>query len=523
MKNIIFATLLFGLGYPMSLRAQETQIGGLFGKVRKALSKSDAASWKPGNAITTSIDDSLHVIRWLNESDFIAADADSISSFNLKPGYYRATIRSYCLHAGAYAPTKGSGYQIAQLKGSRATLINSILQKSANHPEIAQYDIQTLIWGIEAGAKFSGYPLDYQARMKPLLTATDIAGMEVNVNDYADKLIPSQFKSLSGTYASLRDKMNSSQMKYDDIEKIAVKSGIPPTGLGSKEIKAGLWSYIGNGFYLRAYPQSYPTTNIELYRPAVLAVTRDDKNRISTFSKDGNKVSIEYDDSEGADVFKSNGHPDIPVWRFKKITFQGKDSSQIHPIACKGWILRGSKSDLDRAFAATKPEEADVAGSGLTEERPLTGQHGPLMNVTKYNDNQSDNGNEPTYDDARSKYSGYKELYEELKTAYEWLERAGEADDIKNPDEYLNQAAANKQVADGLKAAVKPTDFNDKSMWISDLMKMDRDLAYYITCQLQGSCDNSNDPKKPDLPSHPAQPGNSSMQRLGLSPYKTSN
>src|SRR5882762_7100952 len=92
--------------------AQLIKSNGIFDKINKLSSGTDNASWKPGAAITTSIKDSLPGFRGLDDADFDPQQADSLVSFALKPGYYRTTIRSYCLHAGTYGPTKGNGYQI---------------------------------------------------------------------------------------------------------------------------------------------------------------------------------------------------------------------------------------------------------------------------------------------------------------------------------------------------------------------------------------------------------------------------
>jgi hypothetical protein len=40
-----------------------------------------------------------------------------------------------------------------------------------------------LIWGIEAGQKFSGYPYDFQYRIQPLLKPEEIALMEVDIKE----------------------------------------------------------------------------------------------------------------------------------------------------------------------------------------------------------------------------------------------------------------------------------------------------------------------------------------------------
>ncbi|MCD9027920.1 hypothetical protein LDO26_06835 [Luteimonas sp. BDR2-5] len=70
-------------------------------------------------AITTNISDALPVAEHLHDLDQLAP-LPLPEDFNFGPGYYRGTIRSYCLHAGTYGPTTGDGYLIAPLKGNHA-------------------------------------------------------------------------------------------------------------------------------------------------------------------------------------------------------------------------------------------------------------------------------------------------------------------------------------------------------------------------------------------------------------------
>ena len=484
--------------------AQLIKSNGIFDKINKLSSGTDNASWKPGAAITTSIKDSLPGFRGLDDADFDPQQADSLVSFVLKPGYYRTTIRSYCLHAGTYGSTKGNGYQIAQLKGNCATLIRSILDRSADHPDIAQQDVQVLIWGIEAGNKFTDYPADFQLRVKPLLTEKDIAQMQVKVSHLTEKLVPASLKDMVETYQSLRNKMDQAQMNYDDIEKVAVKAGVPPTGLGSVEIKQGLWSYIGNGFYIRVFPRNYTTTDLEIYRPGNFSVLKDPKGRIISFERAGEKVSIEYDDDPGADVFTSKEHPPVPIWRFKHITYANRDKGTSGEISNKGWILRGPLSELSNSFASIEKPAAQPAAPFVEEEDEAQ----PVQTKETI-----------SWSDVYARYQTARQQYGQAKETVDWANRLNDADKLRDYDEYLNEKAAQQRIEAGLKAAANPTDFKKKADWIYDLLKMDRDLMYYIDCSLAGKCNDSNDPASPDLTSKVGQPGNSSAQRLGLSPY----
>jgi len=499
----VFLLLLLLLTVSLA-HAQLIKSNKILEKLNKITPGVGNASWKPGAAITTSIEDSLPAFRILNDADFDPAQADSLVSFNLKPGYYRTTIRSYCLHAGTYAATKGSGYQIARLKGNRASLISAILERSANHPEIGQRDVQMLIWGIEAGSKFTDYPTDYQLRIKPLLTEKDILQMQVKIDHVAEKLVPSPMKDMVETYESLRNKMNNAQMSYDDIEKVAVKAGVPPTGLGSLDIREGLWSYAGNGFYIRVFPRNYTTTDLEIYRPGSFSVKKDDKGRIISFERSGEKVDIEYDDDPGADVIKSKEHTAVPIWRFKHFTYTNKDKGITESLSNKGWILRGPLADLSNSFGAVNTQTPQP-GAPFYEEKEGSYPAQAKESIS--------------WSDAYARYKEAKQRYDQAKEAIEWSKRIDDADKLRNYDEYLNEKAAQERINAGLKAALNPTNFKKKADWIYDLIKMDRDLMYWIDCQLAGKCNDSNDPASPDLPTKVGQPGNSGAQRLGLSPY----
>ena len=131
-------------------------------------------------SVTTNIKDAYPVASWLEYYTTMRSPMPG-TSFDLAPGYYMFEIQSYCLKAGKYAPTEGSGYLIAPLKGERAELIQNILRRSEEHPEIKQQDIQKLLWGIETGVNFRKYDKLYQLRMSPLLTPARFATSSTRV------------------------------------------------------------------------------------------------------------------------------------------------------------------------------------------------------------------------------------------------------------------------------------------------------------------------------------------------------
>ena len=113
-------------------------------------------------AISTSLKDAVTEVPFLD--DFNPKDMSLMTwlprgsggQFKLAhSGVFRFKSQSYCLHAGTYAPTEGDGYLYAPIAGPRAMIIKAILERTWNHPEIEQHNIQTLIWAILAHSKIS--------------------------------------------------------------------------------------------------------------------------------------------------------------------------------------------------------------------------------------------------------------------------------------------------------------------------------------------------------------------------------
>lgn len=286
--------------------------------------------WQPGHSITTSIKDALPVVTTLTnlDEDYVRPIP---ADWNFAPGHYRGVIRSYCLHAGTYGPTKGDGYLITPLKGDRAGLIRNILLRSQKNPQISQEDVQRLIWGTEDGAQWDSFDDSFKLRAAPLLSAEEIALLNIEpkraevaneVKRRLGGLIPGKAQQLVDTFADLRNKITSIA-SYAELEKIAVKTGNAPWGKDSrKDVQPGPWAYVGDGFFMRAFPEGYPTTTLEIYRVAKADVKRDDKGRITHFDCGGYLIDTTYDDTPAT---KDINGKNVPIWNFKSVTFRHPD------------------------------------------------------------------------------------------------------------------------------------------------------------------------------------------------------
>lgn len=509
------ALLLFFFLF-LGVQSEAQLLDKVLKKVKNITGKTKVISLNQTAPISTSIQDTLYGIDGLDEDLFRPELAEEIGNAKLGPGYYRSKVRSYCLKAGVYGPTKGDGYQIAKLKGSRAKLIHNIVKKSVRYPEISQSNVQTLIWGIEAGTKFSKYPLSFQQKVRPLLTKKEMLSMEIDFDNIKEKLLPKEMRALANTYASLRNKMQTTQMKYDEIEAIAVKTGIPPLGAGSKEIHKGIWSYIGKGFFLRATPEVYSTTLVELYRPSVFDIRKDDKDRIVKISNHEVSLTISYDDAFGAGVF-DYGHTQVPVWKMQKIQLQDLKSKKDTILPTNQWMFRGSWDTIAMALK----NKGSKSSNTYTHQTDSRG--GPSPYIINNNSMRKDK-KQPTFEEVYERGEKFKKWIEKYKKyidAYkDFSKEVNELSTIHGPDYYSSPEFYEKMSAEGIKAAVS-FNYSKQGKWMRKLGKLNRDLFTFILFGLGGTYGpDHNDPLDPDLASYPGQPGNTSKQRLALSQYK---
>jgi hypothetical protein len=295
--------------------------------------------------ITTTIKDKIDVVPILAdlEKSYPIKEGTDFEFKNLKPGYYRYVLQSYCLKPGLYGPSPlvSKGYYMAPIKGSKSDLIKNIIARSVKHPEIEQKDIQLLIWGIIAQVKFSELPTDLQLKVKPLLKTDEIAMLEINIKETAINELPDELKESIGFYRSLRKRIIDPTMNYQGIEAACVLNDIPPELFITPD-NNGTWVNIGENVFIRALPEKYYKTVLEIYMPPVIEVKKDSRNRISLLTNGKIKIEAEYDDSPGADIIRF-GNNNYPINRFKRITITSLLNNSHTIIENMGWCLPGSE------------------------------------------------------------------------------------------------------------------------------------------------------------------------------------
>lgn len=443
-----------------------------------------SASYDANRTITTSISDAYPVASWINEYAGSLRPTPT-STFDLTPGYYRVTIQSYCLHAGTYAPTRGSGYLLAPLKGEKAGLVQSILRLSVDHPEISQEDIQRLIWGIESGAKFRDYPADFQARVSPLLDPGEIArgSAEDTLHSTLDRYTPQGLRHAMDFYGDLRRRLTDGQTSFHQLEELAVRTGIAPEGPGSLRVEPGGWGYAGNNFYMRTYPETYPTTTIEILLPACYRLQRDRLGRIQSFQSGDFRIDVRYDEMRS----------DSQVSRFNLVRFSDPSGSFV--ISNAGWIV---SSDVAAFQDGRNWERNNVGAASAIMPAGAKGFIAP--GAAEF---------QTRIADARRKWS------EIGRYQSQWRRPRGagstEAEDITDITHFAAGIAALKPVAESQ---------GNGSLYQRDVARL-MSAWVYSGCLASGDCSRTGWGRDCDRTLDPsglvAAPGNTDQQRLGMS------
>ncbi|MDI6757480.1 MAG: hypothetical protein QME32_05600 [Endomicrobiia bacterium] len=206
----------------------------------------------------------------------ILAELRRTGVVSIPPGIYDFPVEGFCLRAGAYSPNKGDGYLAAPLKGSRAAVISAVLSGSSKHPEVSQQAVQTLLWAVESGVRYTALKGDARIAADAILSKEHKnnlgqsfwdavpAALQNLITDEALKRLPSDMNNLLVTYRTLKTRIESGST-YSELERLAVLFNAPVSVGGS--VAAGTWSAIPGGYYARVFPSGYTSARFQVYVP----------------------------------------------------------------------------------------------------------------------------------------------------------------------------------------------------------------------------------------------------------------
>lgn len=194
----------------------------------------------------------------------------------LRPGLYEITNKSYCLHAGTFAPSKGDGYMYAPTAGPKKDIVIAILKNAESHPEIQQHSIQVLLWTIIARTRFIDFAGEVKLTAIALLTPKQLTQLEggalgvlpVDLMQKAKSQLPSPVQSVFEAENNIRQLVASGNYSYADMEKYAILAGMAPP---RADVPSGIWTLHPDGYYIRYFPSGYSITRVQIYVPQSLA------------------------------------------------------------------------------------------------------------------------------------------------------------------------------------------------------------------------------------------------------------
>ena len=192
------------------------------------------------------------------------------NGFYLQPGFYEAEFDSFCIKAGTYAPTSGSGRFFAPLEGPKADIFETILT-AFQEGRVEKQDAQLLFWAIIAKTDFEKMEGRVKATAVRILSTEELARLSTNaLQAYGKKQLNKlSYKSKAARAIidaenKLRSKYYNAVNSYAEYEEIAMLAGVEPVVSGWE---SGKWTKHPDGYYLRYYPSGYQKTRTQVYVP----------------------------------------------------------------------------------------------------------------------------------------------------------------------------------------------------------------------------------------------------------------
>jgi hypothetical protein len=195
--------------------------------------------------------------------------------FVLQPGFFEATLQSFCIRAGTPSPTKGDGYMNAPLQGPMAEIVNHILWNYPFYPKVTQREVQVLLWTIIAKTPYDDYSNGAKETVNILLSANDIkklkkAGTQAEIRDeiFNSEIIkmPKGLQAILKAENGIRKLAKNGSNDYAAYERMAIAGGIVPDN--KQVVSKGRWTYIKDkNYYIRYFPKGYKEIWVQLYVP----------------------------------------------------------------------------------------------------------------------------------------------------------------------------------------------------------------------------------------------------------------
>ncbi len=191
----------------------------------------------------------------------------------LKPGYYEISLKSFCLKAGTYGPSKGDGYLYAPLAGPKEEIIQALVDNwYKKQSSVEQQKVQSLIWAIIAKTDFKNLNPELQLVAAQLLTEQQLfklSGMGIgllpdSVMNNLKSNLPQPVQVVLDAENRIRGYFSSSSYSYGELEQLAMLTGVSP---GQSSVARGTWGLHPKGFWISYLPEGYSQMKVRIFVP----------------------------------------------------------------------------------------------------------------------------------------------------------------------------------------------------------------------------------------------------------------
>jgi hypothetical protein len=183
--------------------------------------------------------------------------------FVLKPGFYEAEFKTYCLQPGTPDPREGDAYLQGQVTGYRKEIVESILLNSRDKNDIEQKNIQLLLWSTVSGSDYNKLSSSVKADAARLLTPKQIFELKGGVMGMIKNV--SQSTGVLNASSGIKKLFETSISSYEAYENIAVRR--EQSKVIKKGVKYDQWYKQKENYFIRYFPVSYKKVRIQIYVP----------------------------------------------------------------------------------------------------------------------------------------------------------------------------------------------------------------------------------------------------------------
>jgi hypothetical protein len=183
--------------------------------------------------------------------------------FVLKPGFYEAEFKTYCLQPGTPDPHNGDAYVQAPVSGYRKDIIESVLLNSRDKNEIEQRNIQLLLWSVVSSSNFNSLSYSVQNDAAKLLTPKQIFQLKGGVVGVIKEA--SYTTGILNSNSDIKRLFETGINSYEAYERIAVRH--EQSQITRRGVKYNQWYPQKENYYVRFIPESYKKVKIQVYVP----------------------------------------------------------------------------------------------------------------------------------------------------------------------------------------------------------------------------------------------------------------